>query len=232
MELLNKLREELISLSDEKYKEFHQGLLAGEFNVLGVNVPKMREISKRIALELTDDQIEEFINSNSLYYEEKMIKGLIIGYLKKDKKIILDLLNLYVDKIDNWGICDSFCATLKIIKKENDYFYPFLEECLKSDKEFVVRFAIVCLLNYYVNDEYIDRIIEIIKKDYPDYYYIDMAIAWLICDCFIKYPDKTKPLFDFGLKKFINNKAISKINDSFRVSKEEKELLKMKRKNI
>lgn len=232
MELLNKLREELISLSDEKYKEFHQGLLAGEFNVLGVNVPKMREISKRIALELTDDQIEEFINSDSLYYEEKMIKGLIIGYLKKDKKIILDLLDLYVDKIDNWGICDSFCATLKIIKKENDYFYPFLEKCLKSDKEFVVRFAVVCLLNHYVNDEYIDRIIEIIKKDYPDYYYIDMAIAWLICDCFIKYPDKTKPLFDLDLKKFINNKAISKINDSFRVSKEEKELLKMKRKNI
>ena len=230
MEKLIALREELKTLADIKYKEFHQGLLAGEFSVLGVRVPKLREISKRIASELNENEIKEFVNSESFYYEEKMIKGMVIGYLKSDKDVILDLLKGYVTKIDNWGICDCVCATLKIMKKENDYFYSFLEECLKSDKEFVVRFAIVCLLNHYVNDEYIDKIIEIIKRNYPDYYYIDMAIAWLICDCFIKYPDKTKPLFDFGLKKFINNKAISKINDSFRVSKDDKELLKEKRK--
>jgi len=53
-----------------------------------------------------------------------------------------------------------------------------------------------------------------------------MAIAWLICDCYIKYPNKTKVLFNGSLNKFINNKAISKIHDSFRVKKEEKEELK------
>lgn len=224
--MIEKLRYELMQNIDSKYKEFHQSLLSGEFNVLGIRVPKMREISKRIALEIKDDEIESFIKSDSLYYEEKMIKGMVIGYLKKDKSFILKLLKGFVKKIDNWGICDSFCATLKIMKKENDYFYPFLEECLSSNDEFVIRFAIVSLLNHYVNDRYIDRIIEIIKRNYPDYYYINMAIAWLICDCYIKYPNKTKVLFDGSLNKFINNKAISKIHDSFRVKKEEKEELK------
>ena len=53
-----------------------------------------------------------------------------------------------------------------------------------------------------------------------------MAEAWLVCEIYIKFP---KEAIEFikknNLNKFTQNKAISKIHDSFRVSTKEKELL-------
>ena len=54
-----------------------------------------------------------------------------------------------------------------------------------------------------------------------------MANAWLISICYIKYPDKTnKYLRNNNLDDFTYNKAISKICDSYRVDKKDKEILK------
>ena len=58
-----------------------------------------------------------------------------------------------------------------------------------------------------------------------------MAEAWLICEMYIKYPKEIKKFLENNnLNKFTQNKAISKIHDSYRVSKEEKELLKILKK--
>ena len=62
-------------------------------------------------------------------------------------------------------------------------------------------------------------------------YYVNMAVAWLISECFVKFRDITMPLFENNnLNKFIINKAISKCRDSYRVSEEDKELLIQYRK--
>ena len=53
-----------------------------------------------------------------------------------------------------------------------------------------------------------------------------MAEAWLLCEMYIKFPKETTHFLEKNnLNKFTQNKAISKIHDSYRVSKEEKELL-------
>ena len=87
------------------------------------------------------------------------------------------------------------------------------------------------MLCYYVNDLYIDRVIDIIIKYEEDnidndIYYIDMAISWLISVIYVKYKDKVISLFESPIRKFVRNKAISKICDSYRVGKEEKEFIK------
>ena len=54
-----------------------------------------------------------------------------------------------------------------------------------------------------------------------------MAIAWYLCDCFIK--DRVETLIFLKSNKtndFVLNKTVSKCRDSFRISKEDKELLK------
>ena len=59
------------------------------------------------------------------------------------------------------------------------------------------------------------------------HYYVNMANAWLVAECFTKQRDKTLNLIkNKTLNKFVQNKAISKCRDSFRVSPEDKELLK------
>lgn len=232
MILYNEFINELNSLKDEKYKEFSYKLLNDKsLELIGVRIPLFKKIAKRIAKSINDnkDDIITFVKSRSNSFEELIVKGFVISYTKNSNDFILELLYDYINKISNWSVCDSVSNNLKIIKKNLDYFYSFVEYCLSSNKEFVVRFGIVNLLNHYVNDSYIDRIIEIIKRKYPNYYYVDMAIAWLICVCYIKYPGKTICLFDGNLKPTINNIAISKINDSYKVSEKDKMMLKKRK---
>ena len=50
---MNNLKDKLFELSDEKYKKFHSGLCPNIDNIIGVRLPKLREIAKEI-LELLD----------------------------------------------------------------------------------------------------------------------------------------------------------------------------------
>ena len=59
-----------------------------------------------------------------------------------------------------------------------------------------------------------------------------MANAWLLSICYIKYPKETlNYLKRANLDVFTYNKTISKICDSFRVKKEDKDYLKTLRRN-
>ena len=64
-----------------------------------------------------------------------------------------------------------------------------------------------------------------------DEYYVQMGLSWLLCECYIKFPNETKRLLEEKvLDSFVQNKTICKIRDSYRVSKEEKEYLKTLKK--
>ena len=68
-----------------------------------------------------------------------------------------------------------------------------------------------------------DRVARV--KDREEYY-IRMAVAWLVCECFIKYPDETYGFLKSRiLPTWTQNKSISKIRDSYRVPKEVKDAL-------
>lgn len=212
----------LIQLSDDKYKNFTSKLTNSNKIILGVNIPTLREISKKINL---DEYLEHY---QGIYFEETLIYGLSIEYLKNKEEIKKHLL-LYSKEIDDWSLCDNPALNLKVIKTNNKYFLSTIETLLSSKEEFVVRFGIVLLFSY-INDEYIDYVLSKAININSDKYYINMAIAWILCECFIKYKEKTIKYIDNKyLNEFVLNKTISKINDSFRVSKEDKELIKKRR---
>ncbi len=62
-----------------------------------------------------------------------------------------------------------------------------------------------------------------------------MAVAWAISVCYVKFSEKTEEFLRKNtLDDFTHNKAIQKIRESYRVSKEDKERLnqwKRKEKN-
>ena len=60
-----------------------------------------------------------------------------------------------------------------------------------------------------------------------DSYYVKMAMAWLLSITYINYKKETIEFLNTGLlDKFTHNKTISKICDSYRVSKKDKEEIK------
>ena len=97
---------------------------------------------------------------------------------------------------------------------------------IKNAEGFYLRFFIVCLMNHYLDEANIEYAFSVCKSYDGKGYYNDMAIAWLISVAFVKMRDKTLDFIKEGkLSSFTLNKAISKIRDSFRVSREDKLLL-------
>lgn len=218
----------LLSLQDIKYKEFHSSLvLNSKYEMIGIRVPIMRDVAKKIA----KNNIEEFIEyAQNTYYEEVMIQGLVISHLK-DEKLFYKYFIKFINKIDNWAICDSFCSSIKIVRNyEEKYFKEAIKMALNRE-EFISRVGLVMILNHFISQKNLDIIFDTLNKIQSDKFYINMAEAWLVCEMYIKYPKETKEfLKNNRLNKFTQNKAISKIHDSYRVSKEEKELLNKYRK--
>ncbi len=226
---MNNLKDKLFELSDEKYKKFHSGLCPNIDNIIGVRLPKLREIAKEIA---KGDWRDFLAISSDDYYEEVMINGLVIAYAKCDVDEKLNYIESFVPKIDNWAICDSFCNSLKFVNKNKEKVWEFIQPYLKSNKEFEIRFAVVIILNYYITEDYIDLVLETLDDVKHEGYYVKMAVAWAISVCYVKFPKKTESVFEENLlDDFTHNKSIQKIRESYRVPKESKERLqKMRRK--
>jgi len=224
----NEFTNYLYSLEDINYKKFHCKLTF-KTNIIGVNVPILKEISKNICKGNYLSFIE-FITNNS--YEEWLIFGLIIGYCKESFDNKLKLLDKYIIGIDNWASCDIVCANLKDFKKNKEIGYKYILNLINSNNSWYIRVGLVLLLDYYINDIYLDNIFDICDFIKTDEYYVNMAESWLISICYIKYPSQTlKYLKNNKLNKFTYNKAIQKIIESTRVSKIDKNILKeMKRK--
>ncbi len=225
-----KIKRKLALLADEKYKEFHKGLCPGTENIMGVRVPVLRNYAKELAKEYDIKYLLE--NMDNEYYEEIMLQGMLIG-LEKDKNVqnILKDIEEFVPKIDNWAVCDVFCAGLKIVKKNLEEVWIFLQKYLKSDKEFEVRFGVVMILDYYITEAYLYEDFKIFDKIKVEKYYVQMAVAWAISICLIKFYDKTLAyLKNSKVDKFTYNKAIQKAIESYRITDEQKqELRKMKK---
>ncbi len=220
------IKKKLFEISDTKYKEFHSGLCPSTENIIGVRVPILRNYAKEIFNKYNWKQIIEEIDDE--YYEEIMLKGMLIGLAKKeDINIILKYVENYVPKIDNWAICDVFCAGLKITNRYKEEVWNFIQKYLKSNKEFEIRFAVVMILDFFVEPKYLQNNFEIFNNIKNDGYYAKMAVAWAISVCLIKFYDETiKYLEASKLDNWTYNKAIQKAIESYRISNEKKEYLR------
>lgn len=227
MNIKLEIKNYLLSISDQKYLNFQNKLNIKHHNQLGIRVPLIKEYAKKLAKEYNLDYLYQEIDEE--YYEELLLKGFIIGYYKNiDINNLINYIKDFVPKINDWAICDMFCANLKITKKYLNEIYILIKDFLKSNKEFEVRFALIMLLDYYLIDDYIKDIYNIINNAKLDYYYVKMANAWLISVLLVKYFDRTYLFLknDCKIEKWTYNKSIQKALESFRLNNEQKDLLK------
>jgi len=211
---------------DEKYRNFHKKLLNNEEIILiGIRTPILRKIAKFIA---KNDYICFIENNSHKTYEETILHGLLLGYIKIDFNALDKLIDDFLPYNNNWAINDIVSSNLKIFKDQD---ISKIFKYLNSSNPFTIRFGLTLLLSHYINEKNIDKILEICNNIKAEDYYVKMANAWLISICYIKFKEKTFAfLKNNDLDKFTFNKSISKICDSYRVSKEEKEVLKTLRK--
>ena len=218
------IRNKLFEMQDLKYKEFHSSLSPNVDNIIGIRVPKLREYAKEL---YKKNKIED-IKIGDKYSEELMLQGFIIDLQTKEPiEEVIKRIDKFIPKINSWAVCDTFCAGLKITKKYPEEIFELIKKYLKSKKEYELRFSIVMLLDFYINDNYIDNVLNIIGEIKSDKYYVQMANAWAISICLIKYYDKTiEFLKKCKLDKFTYNKGIQKAIESYRLTNEQKDYLR------
>ena len=184
--------------------------------MLGIRIPILRKLAKDILKENID--WKDFLNNDPKYFEETILQGLLIAYSKINFQEKMELVKNFVPKIDSWEICDTFVPTLKIEEKNLNEFWGFILPYTKSNKEFEVRFSIISMLDYFLNEEYVDEVIKVLDKISHDGYYVKMGIAWVLAEIGIKYNNKLMKYLKGknNLDKFTFNKTLQKMIESYR----------------
>ena len=224
----SKLRDALERCADDKYRDFSMKICTSKHYFLGVRVPQIRKCANQVPRE----KVEEFITIRPATYEEVLLRGFLIARLPYEN--MLKQFDSQLEYIDDWSTCDLFCSAIsKSIKKnEEDFFEKKISKLLRSRYEFTMRVGLVLLKCCYVESGYLTFIFaEADKISDREGYYVKMGLAWLISECFIKFPSETMDyLSKSKMPAWTFNKTISKICDSYRVSTETKNLLRRMRK--
>ena len=211
----------LKQLAEEEYRQFSSKLIPGCDNIMGVRIPKIRVLAKVIS----QGNWREYLSvSTSDSFEEIALKGAVIGYATVNFDELLALVDSYVKLIDNWAICDYFCVGLKRVKKFENEFLPVIEGYLKSENPWICRVGIVLLKTYYVKEECVFNVLKLAEAAKHQHYYVHMAQAWLIAECYTKFPELTYSYLEkSSFCAEVLSKATQKIKDSYRISKTWKE---------
>lgn len=228
-DIYEKYRSKLLELAEPEYQKFTSSLIPNADNILGVRAPEMKKLAKALS---KDNWREYFAENTDIYYEETLLQGLTIGFLKEDIETVLDEVRRFVPKITNWAVCDSFCGGLKITKTNKERVWEFLMDYVNSDKPYDIRFAVVMMLDYFIDDEHTTEMLRLFEKVKSEDYYVKMAVAWAVSMCYVNQRELTMPfLRENKLDDFTYNKSLQKICESLKPSAEEKAHIKgMKRR--
>lgn len=211
--------------ADPTYRDFSKSLLpqtGGE--ILGVRIPVLRQIAK----DLAKQDYTAFLQSaqGETLFELEMLRGLVIAYAPCTAKERMELLRAFVPTISNWSVCDSVAATLKDARKYPTVYWEFLHACLFRAGEYEVRFGVVMLMDHFLTKEYIHQVLECLEQVRHPGYYVKMGVAWALSFCYIQFPAETRSLLDRRvLDPWVQNKAIQKCRESYRVTPEDKQML-------
>ena len=185
----------------------------------------------------------EAVPSEYLCYEETVIWGYLINLEKCSLDERLAMLGRYVTVLDNWAVCDSYCAHAKwMVRTDKAILWAILERWFDSEREFEVRFAVVVAMCYFLNEEWLDKVFECInglnfdhiKSKYKtvkgklkaaqqgtvqgaEPYYVRMGVAWLLATALAKFPDATRAFVrSSNLPADVVKLYIRKARESFR----------------
>lgn len=211
---------------DEKYDKFNNPIVNCEgYPTRGVRTPVIKKLAKSVPLAVRDEVLNGFFADTDLTYETVLFAGVLAArkgeYYSRTREYISRLVPLF----RSWAHVD--CVTPCLRWADKDALWHDFRYLLDCEGQYEKRFYIMIMFSCCLGDEYIDKILETLRYNVTyGQYYVDMAAAWLLAECLVKYYDKTLPLFTTQVfPKFVHNKAIQKARESFRISPDTKAYL-------
>ena len=220
------ITEGLIALKDESYRAFHAKLIPDiPFDtIIGVRTPALRSYAKEVA---KLPEAESFLQQlPHTYYEENNLHGALLSLIyRNDIEAFLEQLERFLPYVDNWATCDMLSP--KIFKKNLPCVYEKVKEWLKRDHIYTIRFGIVTLLGYYLDDAFEPEMLDLGANVQSEEYYVKMAVAWYFSIALVKQYDTTISYIEKQvLEPWTHNKSIQKAVESRRIDVKTKQYLK------
>jgi len=219
------IQKQLFESQDFGYRAFQAKLMPGVdvARIIGVRTPILRKMAKELA---KNAEIETFLcDLPHNYYDENNLHGFIISECRDYDKAVayVDALLPYVD---NWATCDLLSP--KAFRKNRDRLPSDIDRWLTSDKTYTIRFGIEMTMSHFLDEDFNADWLFKIAQIRSCEYYVNMMIAWFFATALAKQWDRA---IDFltgrRLEKWVHNKTIQKAVESYRISPEQKEYLKL-----
>ncbi len=212
------LEQYLFSISDSRFASFSKSLSNSNYISIGVKNPVLRQIIKEHKddkeLDLEDFKLGTYLEVDFIYF------GLALSRLKTiDEQ--LDFLLKKIRLAKSWAITD--CVTTFLKKMSFSQYKDFFMKVYKSKYTYERRMGYILGLKQ-SKDEKVLSLLPLIQ--FNEEYMVMMSEAWLLSVIAISFEKEVylylEDISDITLKR----KTISKINESFRFSKESKQLFK------
>ena len=220
------IQQQLFALHDLKYRDFHAKLVPGmDVNdIIGVRTPELRKLAKQLA---KDERVGEFLAVLPRQYLDEMnLHGFIISE-QKDYDECLKEIDRFLPYVNNWATCDLLSPKAFKQKKNRERLIEDIKRWMASDEPFTIRFGIEMLMSFYLDEDFKPEYLKWVSKIRHDHYYVKMMVAWYFATALAKQWDATLPyITEQTMEKWTHNKAIQKAVESFRITPEQKILLK------
>lgn len=218
------LQEKLFNLQDIEYKAFHSKLMptVDPDAIIGIRTPVLRKFSNEFN---KTDEAKEFLKDlPHKYYEENNLHAFLLEKIT-DYNVLVKELNNFLPFVDNWATCDMMRP--KILKNHKTELLEDIKRWLNSKDTYTIRFAVNCLMNYYLEEDFKSEYLQWVKNIESDEYYINMVRAWYFATALAKQYDETVKILENNvLDKWTHNKTIQKAIESYRITSEQKEYLR------
>lgn len=218
------VREKLFSFQDKEYLDFNSKLIpnVAKSSFIGVRTPDIRKIAKEL---VKSGKAQEYISvCEHTFFEEYSVHGSVISDIK-DYDEAVKQLDRFLPYVNNWAICDTIKPVC--FKKNTDRLITDVKRWLKSGDVYTVRFAVGCLMSYYLGENFKPEYAQLVCEIKSDEYYINMMNAWYFATALCKnYEEVIGYIEDKRLSEWVHNKTISKACDSYRISDEKKDYLR------
>lgn len=222
--ITERIREELFSMQDLSYREFHSRLMPDveKDTVIGIRVPVLRKYVKELA---KDPEIGEFLEDlPHRYYEENNVHGFLIQQMKEYGQC-MEELEKFLPYINNWATCDM--TSPKVFKKHKEELLEAVRRWIVSDHVYTVRYGIGMLMQHYLDEDFREEYPQMVSEIRSEEYYVNMMIAWYFATALAKQYETIFPYIEKQkLDVWTHNKTIQKACESYRITPEQKAYLR------
>ena len=213
-----------LAQGNETYAAFNKRIVNTKMPVIGVRVPDLRRLARRLAPDMGVANISKLLTVQNKSFDYVLLCGLLITHARLDDQMAIDLVKQYLPRVDSWAHIDTFVEKKR--RFAGDIWWDFALECLRSEAEFTVRYGIVSLMTNFLDEAHIDQVFAALRNVKHDGYYVKMSLAWLYATAAVHFFELTLAELENGhIDAWTRNKAYQKMRESRRFTSEQQEII-------